>query len=196
MNFPLTAESISAILGTAGPLDKVKVNWPLVEAALDKRLIYSPLCAVAAIATIAVETGTFTPIKERGGPSYITNLYENRKDLGNTQTGDGDRFRGRGFVQITGRANYTHYGTEMGRDLVSNPDLALDPAVAAEVLARYFEERHIPFFANQQNWEIVRRRVNGGLNGWPKFADAVTKLVTALKTPVPITLQPIQEATT
>lgn len=196
MNFPLSSDQISGILGPAGPVDKVRVNWPLVEAALDKRSIYSPLCAVAAIATIAVETGTFTPIKERGGPTYTTRLYENRKDLGNSQPGDGDRFRGRGFVQITGRANYAHYGTEVARDLVSNPDLALDPAVAAEVLARFFEERHIPYFANQQDWEIVRRRVNGGLNGWPKFADAVTKLVLALKTPVPITIQPIQEETT
>ena len=182
MNFPLSPEIISAILGPYGPLDNVSANWPLVEAALDARGIYSPLTGVAAIATIAVETGTFCPIKERGGPTYLTNLYENRKDLGNDNPGDGVKFRGRGFVQITGRDNYQRFGMEIGTDLASHPDLALDPAVAAEVLALFFHERRIPDYADQQNWEMVRRRVNGGLTGWPRFIDAVSNLVAALRT--------------
>jgi predicted chitinase len=185
MNFPLSVEIIAAILGPYGPLANVQANWPLVEAALDKREVYSPLSAVAAISTIAVETGTFCPIKERGGPTYLTNLYENRKDLGNVNPGDGAKFRGRGFIQITGRENYAHFGSEIGQDLENNPDLALDPSVAADILALYFHERHIPLYADQQNWEMVRRRVNGGLTGWPRFIDAVTKLVTALNNPPP-----------
>lgn len=185
MNFPLPVPLISAILGPYGPAANVAANWPLVEEALDGCMIYSPLCAVAAIATISVETGTFCPIKERGGPAYLTNLYENRKDLGNDEAGDGAKFRGRGFVQITGRWDYQHFGGEMGRDLISNPDLALDPSVAAVILALYFRERQIREYADQQNWEMVRRRVNGGLTGWPRYIDAVTKLVSALKTPPP-----------
>lgn len=186
MNFPLSAEIISAILGPYGPIDNVRANWPLVEAAIDKREIYSPLFAVAAISTIAVETGSFSPIKERGGPTYISNLYDNRKDLGNIAPGDGFKFRGRGFVQITGRWDYEHFGAEIGQDLVNNPDLALDPAVASDVLAFFFHERHVHVYADQQNWEMVRRRVNGGLTGWPRFIDAVTKLVTALNNPPPV----------
>jgi len=186
MNFPLSVEVISAILGPYGPIENVRANWPLVEAALDRRGAYtSPYCGVAAIATIGVESGNFSPVKERGGPSYLTNLYENRKDLGNTQPGDGARFRGRGFVQITGRWDYEHFGEEIGQDLVGNPDLALDPATSADVLALFFEERHIPFFADRQNWEMVRRRVNGGLTGMDRFMDAVTKLTAALKNPPP-----------
>jgi hypothetical protein len=185
MNFPLSPELISAILGPYGPLDNVRTNWSLVEAALDSRGDYSPLSAVAAISTIAVETGTFCPIKERGGPTYLTNLYENRKDLGNTTPGDGAKFRGRGFIQITGRWDYEHFGSEIGQDLEGNPDLALDPSVAADILALYFNERHIAHYADQQNWEMVRRRVNGGLTGWPRFIDAVTKLITALNNPPP-----------
>lgn len=99
--------------------------------------------------------------------------------------GDGAKFRGRGFVQITGRANYAHFGSEIGQDLEGNPDLALDPSIAADILALYFHERHIHVYADQQNWEMVRRRVNGGLAGWPRFIDAVTKLVTALNNPPP-----------
>lgn len=185
MNFPLTIEEISIILGPYGPAANVKGNWPLVEAALDRRNIYSELTAVAAIATIAVETGSFAPIKERGGPAYLTNLYEGRKDLGNDQLGDGARFRGRGFVQITGRWDYTHFASELssekGRDIVNEPDLALDPAVAADILALFFHERAVPQYANAQNWEMVRRRVNGGLTGWPRFIDSVTRLTGALK---------------
>jgi predicted chitinase len=183
MNFPLPVELISAILGPYGPLDNVRANWPLVEAALDRRSVYTPFSAVAAIATIGVETGRFYPIRERGGPTYLANLYEHRKDLGNVNPGDGVKFCGRGFIQITGRVNYAHFGSEIGKDIENNPDLALDPSAAADVLALYFHERHIPAYADQQNWEMVRRRVNGGLTGWPRFIDAVTKLVSALKNP-------------
>lgn len=192
MNFPLAPEIISAILGPYGPIDNVRANWPPVEAALDRREVYSPFSAVAAIATISVETGTFSPVKERGGPTYLTNLYENRKDLGNTSPGDGVKFRGRGFVQITGRWDYEHFGSEIGRDLEGNPDLALDPAVAADILALFFHERKIPHYADQQNWEMVRRRVNGGLTGWPRFIDAVTKLLAALENP-PASSPPLAE---
>lgn len=186
MNFPLSPEVISAILAPYGPLENVRANWPLVEAALDKWKLYTPLSAVGAIATIAVETGRFYPIRERGGPTYLTNLYENRKDLGNLKPGDGAKFCGRGFVQITGRSNYDRFGAEIGQDLVSNPDKALEPSTAAEILALFFHERHIPEYADQQNWEMVRRRVNGGLTGWPRFIDAVTKLVAALNNPPPV----------
>lgn len=181
MNFPLSPEAISYFLSPYGPLDNVTANWPLVEAALDSHGIYSPLTAVAAISTIAVETGTFNPCKERGGPSYLADLYEGRGDLGNNQFGDGARYRGRGFVQITGRWAYTHFGSETGHDLVNNPDLALDPVVSADILALYFRERGIPSFANTQNWQMVRRRVNGGLAGWPRFIEAIGKLTLALK---------------
>jgi hypothetical protein len=185
MNFPLSPEIIAAILGPYGPFVNVSANWPLIEAALDRRGIYSALCAVAAISTVAVETGKFGPIKEQGGPTYLTNLYENRKDLGNTTPGDGVRFRGRGFVQITGRWDYAHFGAEIGQDLVANPDLALDPAVSADILALFFHERGVPAAADQQNWEMVRRKVNGGLTGWPRFSDTVARLVAALRNPPP-----------
>ncbi len=65
------------------------------------------------------------------------------RSLGNTQPGDGYRYRGRGFIQITGRGNYTHYGAAIGRpDLVDNPDLANDPEVAALLTAAYIKDRY------------------------------------------------------
>jgi putative chitinase len=185
VNFPLPVEVISSILGPYGPIDNVRANWPLVEAALDRHGVFSNLTAVAAIATIAVESGTFGAAKEKGGPTYLTNVYESRKDLGNDQPGDGVKFRGRGFIPIVGRREYEHFGAEIGRDLVADPDIALDPAIAAELLAIYFKQRDVRVHADQQNWEMVRRRVDRHFGGWPRFIDVVTKLVSALKNPLP-----------
>lgn len=177
MPFPLSIPQICAALGISCPPANVAQNWPLVEAALAARQIDSPMCCIAAIATIGVETGAFAPVKERGGPQYLDALYDGRADLGNTEPGDGSRYRGRGFVQITGRWNYAHFGGEIGRDLIAQPDLALDPSVAAEIFAVFFRERGVRPFADAREWHVVRRRVNGGVNGWPRFIDVVNKLV-------------------
>lgn len=93
--------------------------------------------------------------------------YEGRRDLGNTQKGDGVRFKGRGFVQLTGRANYEKMSRIVGRDLVSNPEIALETAVATQImfygmehgsftgrkLADYFNER-------KEDWVQARRIIN------------------------------------
>lgn len=190
---PTQPETISAALGAYGPLENVAANWPLIQAAIEKQGIDSIPCRIAAIATVAVETGTFTPVKERGGPAYFTKQYEGRADLGNTQPGDGALFRGRGYIQITGRANYTNYGHAIGVDLAANPDLALDPAIAAHVLALYFRQRNIFRLAEVARWESVRRRVNGGLNNWARFLEYVTSLSVALNT-LPVSVASIATA--
>jgi len=185
MNFPVPCRVISAILGEHGPLAEVEANWPLLEAALDAEAIYSPLAAVAAIATISVEAGTFRATKERGGPAYLTDLYEGRVDLGNVHAGDGAKFRGRGFIWIIGRSQYEYFGRKIGEDLIANPDVALDPAIAARIFAAKFKERQIREYADQQNWEIVRRRVNATVDEFPRFIWVVRKLVSALAIAAP-----------
>jgi putative chitinase len=175
-----SSSQVAAALGPKVPAQNIDANWPLVWTALDQYGVDSRACEIAAIATIGVETGAFSPVKERGGPSYFIKLYwENQKkaaELGNKSAEDAVTYRGRGFVQITGRRNYQAYGTLIGRDLIAQPDDALLPVVAAAILATYFRDRRIREAADQGLWERVRRRVNGGLNGWSDFISYVTKL--------------------
>lgn len=180
MPLPLSIAQICAALGVSVKPENVAANWPIIEAALGARKIDSAMTCVAAIATISVETGTFAPVKEWGGPQYLDAIYDGRADLGNTEPGDGSLYRGRGFVQITGRWNYEHFGKEIGLDLISNPDLSLDPNVAAQIFAAFFFERGAARFAEARDWFRVRKSVNGGMNGWIRFIDVVTKLSASL----------------
>lgn len=184
--FPLSLQQISSVINS--PFGNVSQSWPAVESALNKYNIYSDLVAVASIATIRVETGSsFLPIHEYGKEDYFKDQYDiegshpqRARNLGNLQPGDGVRFAGRGFIQLTGRSNYTSFGLLIGQDLAGNPDLVLQPAIAAQIFALYFKQRKVDVAANAQNWEQVRRLVNGGLNGFDVFISAVNKLQNAL----------------
>jgi len=168
----LNPDIIAEALGF--PAEPVQANWPLIVSGLAEQGIDSDLVEVAAAATVAVETGNFRPIEERGNQAYFTRMYENRADLGNVIAGDGALFHGRGFIQITGRANYRTYGLE------DHPEMALDPATAAGVLAKYFKDLGIDQAAMAQDWLKVRRRVNGGTNGLTAFEGYVHALLAVL----------------
>jgi hypothetical protein len=163
--FKPTAEQVQKITGK--PLANIKVNLPVIYEALEARLMIATPTVVATLATVATEC-PFAPINEYGGPSYWKR-YEGRADLGNTQPGDGVRFHGRGFVQLTGRANYSKYGKLIGADLIGSPDLALQPAVAARILIDYVRSHGIDVWAARGDWLKVRKLVNGGTNGWEYF---------------------------
>jgi cell wall-associated NlpC family hydrolase len=154
-------------------------NWPFLETALEERGIGDRATVIAAIATVVTEVGlAFEPINERGDAAYFA-MYDGR--LGNTAPGDGARYHGRGYIQLTGRANYRQYGQKLGIPLERRPDLALKPKVAAAVLAQYFKDRGIHASAAKRDWQQVRKSVNGGLNGWPTFHEVVRKLQQELK---------------
>jgi predicted chitinase len=159
---------------TSAPASNVTTYLPHIVNALKEFGIYDRLTLIATVATIAVEVGSFAPIHEYGDAKYFSR-YDGRTDLGNTQPGDGARFHGRGFIQLTGRANYRQYGNKLGVDLENNPDLALDPTISARILVAYFVNRGIQFAARAENWKQVRIAVNGGTNGWDTFIGAVNK---------------------
>lgn len=170
LGISLTDEEIAK--ATGAPLENVKTNLPYIVAALKEHGITSEDAVIAVLATVAVETGNFKPIVEQASG----NAYEGRKTLGNTQPGDGPRFKGRGYIQLTGRDNYDRYGKKLGIDLVNNPDRALDPKIAAQILALYFKDRNIAAKAEQGDVRGVRLAVNGGTNGLARFETAINKL--------------------
>ena len=163
----------------------------LIETALAKFGINEPDVKLVAYATIRAETSGFAPIVE-GESKYNTvkipqeltpyaeedrySLYEQKKKLGNDRIGDGFKYIGRGFVQLTGKANYLKYGQRigLGSSLVENPRLANDPKLAAQILAAYMQENSsvIAQAIKMGNLKLARRAVNGGLNGLEHFEQA------------------------
>lgn len=128
------------------------------------------------LATTKWETAhTMAPINERGGDAYFFRMYDRNGErpevaraLGNIAAGDGARFHGRGYVQLTGRTNYHHMSKVVGVDLVENPDLALDPDVAAVILMEGMERGMFTgvglgryFNAITCDWVNARRIING-----------------------------------
>ncbi len=166
---------------TQASTENVEAAWPAILAELERLGMGDLFTQVAAAATVAVETGQFLPIPERGNEAYFIEHYwtntKVRKRLGNLAVEDAVRFKGRGFIQISGRANYARYGGLLGMDLLGEPDRALEPEAAARILALYFQTHGIPALAQARRWQEVRKAVNGGLNGWERFQGIVTALL-------------------
>jgi len=94
--------------------------------------------------------------------------YEGRKDLGNIYPGDGRRYKGRGPIQLTGRANYRSAGRDLGVDLEGNPTLAATPAWGFKIAAWYWKTRSLNQYADQTSqasFDTITKRINGGFNG-------------------------------
>lgn len=106
------------------------------------------------------------PITEYGSKAYF-NRYEGRKDLGNTVPGDGYRFRGRGYVQLTGRRNYQLASQKLGIDLVANPERALEPVIAAQIMfvgmaeGWFTGKKLFDYLGGRTDWVNARRIING-----------------------------------
>lgn len=111
------------------------------------------------------ETGAFRYLREVWGPTDAQKRYEGRRDLGNTQAGDGYRFRGRGIFQLTGRANYRDIGASIGQPLESSPELAERPDIAVLTACRFWQSRGLNALADQGLEDTITRRINGGTNG-------------------------------
>jgi peptidoglycan L-alanyl-D-glutamate endopeptidase CwlK len=103
-------------------------------------------------------------------------LYDFKKSLGNTGPPDGARYKGQGFVQLTGRANYTRYGPMLAPpvDLVAHPELANDAGIAADLLSLFLAERQLNIKDALMHGDFMaaRRLVNGGSNGLAGFQNA------------------------
>lgn len=107
--------------------------------------------------------------------------YEGRIDLGNTQKGDGRRYKGRGLLQLTGRANYRRVGGLLGLDLEGSPLLAGDPLISLKIACEYWKDRKINVDCDNDDLVRVTKKVNGGLKGLADRDAYLRKAKTALK---------------
>jgi hypothetical protein len=147
---------------------------PYIEAALGVAELTDRAMVVGAMGTIRAETEGFVPISEfpskfntdPGRPPF--NRYDNR--LGNGP-GEGAVYKGRGFVQLTGRTNYRTYGAKLGVDLEASPELANAPEIAALLLALFLADKAKAFREAVANGRLAdaRKLVNGGSHGLPNF---------------------------
>jgi len=107
---------------------------------------------------------------ESGQLRYVRELasgdaYEGRKDLGNTELGDGRRYKGRGLIQVTGRANYAKCGEALGLNLIEHPELLEGPVNACRSAAWFWKSHGLNELADAGDQVKVTRRINGGING-------------------------------
>jgi len=162
------------------PLDNIKKHLPDVLSALVERDLTDKNMVLMALATIRAETASFKPIDEGksrfntspGGKPF--DLYDHRRDLGNKGPSDGSSFKGRGFIQLTGRSNYEVIGTELKVNLIDNPAMANDSLIAARILAVYIKrkELRIKEALIEDDLKRARRLVNGGSHGLEPFVEA------------------------
>jgi putative chitinase len=157
------------------PETKRQTYRPHLVKAMINCEISTPLRATAFLAQIAHESAELRFMQELWGPTAQQKKYEPPSDvatsLGNTQPGDGFRYRGRGPIQITGRANYKKYGDLLGVDLVGTPDLAAQPEYAFQTAGLFWKTRGLNELAdqgNEESFKSITKRINGGLNGLPE----------------------------
>jgi putative chitinase len=157
----------------------IKTNLPIVLNGLKLHSLTDKTMGLMALATIRAETESFRPINEMKSKwntspdGHPFDLYDNRKDLGNTGLPDGSLFKGRGFVQLTGRANYLKYGRQLGLadGLIADPERANNPEIAAQLLALFLKERErkIKEALLDKDYKTARKLVNGGTHGLKNF---------------------------
>ena len=165
----LDADILAAAIGCqrsraavfVGPLDTACARY-----AIDR-----PTRMAMFLSQVGHETASLQYVREVWGPTDAQLRYEGRADLGNTETGDGFRFRGRGLIQTTGRANYRHLRDRLRKggyrcpDFEQEPERLEEPQWAALSACDYWDMRRCNEAADAGNFELVTRLVNGGTNG-------------------------------
>lgn len=136
-------------------IDPINKFCPQYDIATEQRL-------AAFLGQIMHESGEFRYVRELASGE----AYEGRASLGNTQAGDGVRYKGRGLIQITGRANYAACGAALGLPLLNQPELLEQPSPAVESACWYWRGRGLNQLADSGKFDMITRRINGGLNGY------------------------------
>lgn len=156
---PITKEQLSKIY----PFAKARVDIFLepLNKTMDRYQINTRLRIAAFLAQVGHESGQLKYVKELASGS----AYEGRADLGNVNLGDGIRYKGRGLIQITGRANYAQIEKELVIDCVNKPELLESPDNATLTAGWFWNSRMLNDLADKQDFIKITKKINGGVNG-------------------------------
>ena len=160
---PITEQQLLQILPNAGRQAGVFV--PVLNTAMVRFQIVGAKRVAAFIAQVGHESGQLRWVREIWGPTAQQAGYEGRADLGNTVKDDGSKYRGRGLIQITGRANYAACGEALGLDLVNRPELLEQTQYAALSAAWFWSVNGLNTLADAGDLRKITQRINGGLTG-------------------------------
>lgn len=148
---------------------KCALVLPHLNRAMQEHGVDTMLRIAAFVAQLAHESGEFRWMEELWGPTAAQLRYEPpgtlAQRLGNTEAGDGKRFKGRGPIQITGRFNYRKYGDLLGIDLLAEPARAAAPEVGFATAGLFWQSNGLNELADQRQFVTITKRINGGSNG-------------------------------
>lgn len=186
----LSDAQLQELMPTLAPAKRA-LYLPHLNEAMRRCGIDTPLRVAAFAAQLAHESGELRWMEEIWGPTAAQLRYEPPGDLarrlGNTQPGDGLRFKGRGPIQITGRANYRQYGELLGVDLVADPARAAAPELAFATAGLYWQRNGLNELADARDFVAITKRINGGTNGLADrqryYALALVALLPAVPSP-------------
>lgn len=158
----MTPQQLLTIIPFAA--SRAEAYAPLLTAAMAEFTIDTPKRQAAFLAQLAHESGSLKYTREIGDDAYFAK-YEGRKDLGNIYPGDGLKFKGRGFIQVTGRSNYAACGYGLGIDLINSPEVIEQPTEAARSAGWFWKANNLNQFADWDKFGALTKKINGGYNG-------------------------------
>lgn len=164
----ITLEQLKKIIGTNKyPDDKVKLITDSLNDTFNRYEINTPMRMAHFLAQVLHESSAFKYTAEIWGNTPAQLKYDTRVDLGNTPEADGDgyKYRGRGWIQLTGKANYQSASTEFGQDFINNPDLLQNYPYAAMTAGWFWKSKGLNAFADKDDIMSITKKVNGGFNG-------------------------------
>lgn len=156
----ITVDQLRYIMPTL-TLSRIATYLRPMNDAMNEGQINTPVRMASFLAQVAHESGELKFWREIASGT----AYEDRKDLGNVNKGDGVRFVGRGPISLTGRFNYGKCGQALGIDLVSHPDIVETPSVGFRTSVWFWRTRGLNELADVGDFDKITRRINGGTNG-------------------------------
>jgi predicted chitinase len=171
----LTVDQLMKIAPNAST-DRLRLLTPGLNQTFAKYQINTPLRIAHFIAQVAHESDCFNAMEEYASGED----YEGWAELGNTQPGDGKRFKGRGLMQLTGRTNYEDFSKAMGKDFIAQPELVGQSPYAVLVAGWYWDTRKLNGDADKDDVKTITKLINGGYNGLEDRKDYLQRAKSVL----------------